>query len=205
MLRLICLLAILGAVLFFTLSDSKISAKNWSTPSGRVLEKLKKDPVQKPLSPPQTIRYKDATISFVATYDITARVLSKKTYRFDEESKYSPIDLALGWGDMSSHSSFNQLKISQSNRYYIYKWGSDGLPIPLQTIINTSANVHLIPKDESVLKTLKKVKPGQIVSMQGYLVQISQENGWLWKTSVTRSDKGNGACELMYVENVQIF
>ncbi len=37
-------------------------------------------------------------ISDLASFDITARILSTKTYSYGKESDISPLDLALGWG-----------------------------------------------------------------------------------------------------------
>jgi len=46
------------------------------------------------------------------------------------------------------------------------------------------------------------VRPGEIVNFSGYLVQVNKPNGWKWKTSLTRTDTGFGACEVVWVERI---
>ena len=53
-------------------------------------------------------------------------------------------------------------------------------------------------------QNLKKVRPGEIVHLRGYLVEISAADGWFWNSSMTREDTGDGACELVRVESVDI-
>jgi hypothetical protein len=43
-------------------------------------------------------------------------------------------------------------------------------------------------------------KRGEIVHMEGYLVRVDGPDGFQWASSLSRSDTGNGACELFWVE-----
>ncbi|MEI9898720.1 MAG: hypothetical protein WDN28_33905 [Chthoniobacter sp.] len=45
--------------------------------------------------------------------------------------------------------------------------------------------------------------PGEIVTMQGYLVNAGKTGGIDWTTSLSRIDTGNGACEVIYVTGIQ--
>ena len=40
--------------------------------------------------------------------------------------------------------------------------------------------------------------------MNGYLVDVDHESGWRWRTSMSRTDTGAGACEIVYVESVRL-
>jgi hypothetical protein len=51
---------------------------------------------------------------------------------------------------------------------------------------------------------LKRVRKGQLVHIEGFLVDASRPGGWHWNTSLTRGDTGAGACELVYVESLDI-
>lgn len=62
----------------------------------------------------------------VASYEVRARVLSIERYRIGREADLSPVDFALGWGPMSDTAVLDQLKISQGNRWYYYRW--EGTP-----------------------------------------------------------------------------
>ena len=93
-------------------------------------------------------KIEDFTIKALAEYHIKARVLSRNNFSLGKESEISPCDLALGWGSMSDQSIIDNIDISQSNRWY--RWKADVLPIPAKEISLNSANVHIIPKDETV-------------------------------------------------------
>lgn len=144
-----------------------------------------------------TIKLNGYTVIPVQAYAIEARVLSVKEYSSGRESDLSPLDLALGWGKMSDEAVLSDIRISQNNRFYF--WSVDTFPIPREAIETQSANVHMIPVDETVADTLSSVRKGQVVKLEGYLVNVEATDGWRWKSSLSRSDTGNGACELMYV------
>jgi hypothetical protein len=141
---------------------------------------------------------KGYTITPLESFEIEARVLSTKDYTFGREADLSPVDLALGWGKMSDEAILKDIKISQSNRFYY--WHVDEFPIPRREIELQSANMHMIPADDAIEDTLKSIRSGQIVKISGYLVQINAGDGWHWKSSLTREDTGNGACEVVYVK-----
>jgi hypothetical protein len=52
---------------------------------------------------------------------------------------------------------------------------------------------------------IKEIRNGDIVQLSGSLVNVvSESDGWRWKSSQTRNDTGKGACELIWVESLQI-
>jgi len=145
----------------------------------------------------------DARFTALAQFDVRARVLSTNHYSFDKQADLSPVDLALGWGRMSDSDVLANIKITQSGRFYFWgpRMGRD-LPIPRNEVISHSANMHMIPADDDVKKTLLAVKAGELVTLSGFLVEVRRPNGWRWRTSLTRTDTGAGACEVVWVERV---
>lgn len=129
-------------------------------------------------------------------------MLSSKSYSVGREADLSPVDLALGWGPMSDETILNKVDISQSHRFYY--WHVDEFPIPRREIETHSANMHMIPADDRIEKMLKSVRPGEVVKLSGYLVQVNASDGWHWKSSLTREDTGNGACEVVYVKELVV-
>jgi hypothetical protein len=144
----------------------------------------------------------DTTLTTRAQFDITARVLSRKDYSWGDDAKLIPEDLALGWGRMSDSDVLAKIDITQSDRFYY--WHVDEFPIPRREIETSSANMHLIPADDSVKHQLEEVRVGQVVHIEGFLVDATRPDGWHWNTSMTREDTGAGACELVYVESLAI-
>jgi hypothetical protein len=152
---------------------------------------------------PSGFRIDDYQVTKKARFEIHARVLGTEAYYLHREADLSPIDLALGWGVMSDQSLLNQLDISQSGRWY--RWRYDhSIPVSDQQIIASSGNMHMVPAGASVERSLKKLREGDIIILQGYLVDVDHESGWKWRTSMSRTDMGAGACEIVYVESITV-
>lgn len=66
-------------------------------------------------------KYSAYKITALASYDINARVLSKKQYSNDPESAVAKYDLALGWGEMSKNEVLKDIEITQDHRWYMWK------------------------------------------------------------------------------------
>lgn len=138
-----------------------------------------------------------------ARFDITARVLGSERYRLGREARLSPVDLALGWGVMSDSALLNHLKISQSGRWYHWRY-ENALPVAEAQVSASSSNMHMIPATRRVGRALKKLRVGDIVTLEGYLVDVDHPSGWHWRTSLSRDDTGAGACEIVYVEFISV-
>jgi hypothetical protein len=153
-------------------------------------------------APAPTFEKAGSAITAQATFDIHARVLSRENYWMDPGAKLVPVDLALGWGRMSDSAVIEKLSISQFGRFYF--WSASELPIPETEISQSSANMHLIPATSSVERAIKRVRQGDLVHFSGYLVNAQMPGGGTWNSSLTRNDVGNGACELVWVEQFEI-
>lgn len=143
-----------------------------------------------------------ATIKPLATFSMSARVLGRADYHWDRTAALVPSDLALGWGRMSDSSVLDRISISQGARFY--HWQVRRFPIPEREIIDSSANMHLIPADATVERAIARTRVGDIVSFDGYLVEADWPDGGRWVSSLTRTDSGAGACELVWVEDFRI-
>jgi len=145
----------------------------------------------------------DYQLTRKASFKIDARVLSKEPYYLGRTADLAPIDLALGWGEMSDSAVLSQIDISQSARWYRTRYD---LPPPIseQQIVFNSSNMHMIPARKGIERKLKKLREGDIVSISGYLVDVDHDSGWYWHSSMSRLDTGDGACELVYVESMSV-
>ena len=144
------------------------------------------------------IRLKPATLHPLAGFSLDARVLSREDYAMGREADLSPTDLALGWGPMRDDAVLSKLDISQSGRWYHYRW-RDAPPIAVAEIVRSSANMHMIPADAATAAQLARVREGDRVRIDGWLVRAQAPDGWRWSSSLSREDSGNGACELVFV------
>ncbi|MDR1996520.1 hypothetical protein [Azonexus sp.] len=146
--------------------------------------------------------FKEFSIQPLADFSIEARVLASERYRFDTGAALAPIDLVLGWGRMSDADVLKYFKISQGGRWY--HWHADSLPIPANEVAQSSANMHMIPANDSIDRKLRAVRVGQVVHIHGWLVEARHPNSWRWRSSLTRDDSGAGACELIFVRELEI-
>ncbi|MFC7302082.1 hypothetical protein [Cognatiluteimonas weifangensis] len=146
----------------------------------------------------QPFRLAVAQLQPLAGFSVEARVLSRKDYRRGREAELSPTDLALGWGAMAADGLAQRLDVTQSGRWYHYRW-SGAPPLPPREIARSSANMHLIPAGAAAAAALRAVRAGERVRIDGWLVQAEAPDGWRWRSSLSREDTGAGACELVYV------
>jgi hypothetical protein len=134
---------------------------------------------------------------------LDARVLHRKIYRYDRQAALVPIDLALGWGSMSDQRVLDRITITQSMRFY---WFEYKLPPPIlkEEIIAHSTNMHIIPSTPAIATKCKSLRTGTLVHLDGDLVEATAPNFSAWRSSLTRTDTGNGACELIWLKELSI-
>lgn len=158
-------------------------------------------PVQQPLDLDLTLAAPDGyTIVPTDTYEVDALILSRARYRWDREADLSPVDFLLGWGVATTEPTLSAVHWSQSGRWGFWQWGGE-LPIAQRTLENNVANTHIIPdySDPSLRDELLSLGRGDAVHLSGYLVRITGEDGYRWQSSRSRSDTGDGSCEVFYV------
>ncbi len=158
-------------------------------------------PVQADLDSAPTFHRGDYEISALAAYKVRVRLLGRRAYHFGREADLSPVDFAVGWGPMSDSALLDKLDIDQRVRYFTLHW--DDSSVSESIVLDHAANMHLIPADPTVHEALDRMRPGEIVELEGYLVSVKSSDGWSWRSSLTRGDRGSGACELMWVERAR--
>lgn len=146
----------------------------------------------------QAFQLATARLQPLAGFSIEARILSRQDYGYGRESALSPTDLALGWGAMAAPGVAERLEIRQSDRWYHYRW-TGSPPLPPREIARNSANMHMIPFDDATAGALRRIRPGQRVRIDGWLVEAMAADGWRWRSSLSRDDQGDGACEVVYI------
>ena len=161
------------------------------------------EPYQGPPSIDSVWAHEGYTFTSLAEIELEARVLSKKRYRFGNEADTSKYDLALGWGPVSDQWLVDQIDFSQRGRWYYFHFRNPP-PISPNEILNNSGNFHIVASNDTVLKTIADLKPGHIIYLRGQLVRINNNEGWNWQSSLSRTDRGKGSCELVWVEDISI-
>jgi hypothetical protein len=137
-----------------------------------------------------------------ASFDVSAVVTGDEHYRFDDGAFLVPVDLVMTWGKLPEEPYKSKVSYGQITRYYF--WRTKATELDLHYIKSHSANMHMIPADDNVRRALLAVGTGDPVRVRGFLVNAKREDGFYWKTSLTREDEGPGACELVWVEEIQV-
>lgn len=67
------------------------------------------------------------------------------------------------------------------------------------------SNNHLLTDSDDIKEKLMQAEIGDLISLKGQLVKYTNlVNGYKRSTSITRSDKGQGACETIYLTSFEI-
>jgi hypothetical protein len=149
-------------------------------------------PIQKNLSMPIDLSAGSFQVRALAEYQLQARILASE--RNDRE--WSPIDMGLGWGEAAKRD-----VLKANVRFSI----SNGFATMMSRGVSESqwSQNHLLPMDEGVFRKLISYRPGSIVRMRGYLVEMKNHERVL-PTSLTRDDSGGLACERILVMDAEL-
>ena len=161
------------------------------------------DPVQEKLDGISPFTHDEYTVNPQAVFKVRALVLSANHFNWGKTAELSPVDLALGWGPMSDGDILKDIDVSQGSRWYYFSY-QKAPPIPQNEIIKHSSNMHMIPATDEIEKKIKSVHKGDVVEFKGYLVNLTMESGWHWNSSLSRTDTGDGSCEVVWVNEFEI-
>ena len=151
-------------------------------------------------------------IKALADFHLQARILSTKHYQSGGEYALSPVDFVLGWQKMADDNFLRKVTIKHLHRSYRYHYRyphrrynqRQNKTIMHQTVSTQSANMHMIPANKEVEKKLLSAQVDDIITLHGHLVHIRHKNGWKWTSSLSRSDTGKNACEVVWVEKITV-
>jgi len=202
------ILGLIGLVMIWTIAqmtgqaDAAVVSTDQLEPQSFPAQTSLLSPEQAPIEVGSFFAYWVATPR--ARYRIDARVVSTHPYFLDLYARFSPVDFALAWGVMFDPQVDAWVTWDQRNRWYYYHNPEDS-PYSLSEIRDHSANVHIIPATESLENALLTVETGDVIRLEGRLVDVYVNLlGFEFETptSLSRQDSGAGACEVLYVERL---
>ena len=153
----------------------------------------------------------DVHITYDYAYDIEGLVVHTRRYFgfMSMADAISPMDVGLAWGRIAEYNERMDFNWDHGERYLKFEpesaaalemIGDEGY------ILSHFSNNHLIPADFSVSHKIKMIRRGDHIRLKGYLVSVYGSRWgkeFAWDSSTSRSDKGNGACEVIYVTDVE--
>ena len=147
------------------------------------------------------------TYNVKAKYTLTGRVVEKHYYMpYNTINKIARYDFGMAWGEVANEENISQIKFRNDGQRFLHYQYPNSLIQKLgsrEAITDHISNNHLIHANERVLKLIRNVKEGQYIKIEGYLVYVQFEFGYAdWNSSLSRTDHGDGACEIFYVTNI---
>jgi len=144
-----------------------------------------------------------------ARYKITGYAAETSRRLLDQWDFIVPLDVALIWGPVADPAVLRHMKFHLSDRYVSYWYDGATPPAVVVRLPSHVANNHLIPSSDGVARVLDRIRIGDLVTLQGKLVdvEIRDQQGQVMarmRTSVTRDDVGSGACEIIWVESAEV-
>jgi hypothetical protein len=141
------------------------------------------------------------TLAPVATYTASVLVVSTRQYH-DADAGLVPVDLCVVWGTLAEPEYLQYATFSQKDRECIITYDAES-PVDTSFILHQFVNIHVIPANQSILQSIKTIKTGQKIILKGFLVDIYLNGTIYIKSSTTLTDEGSGACEILYVTDVE--
>lgn len=147
------------------------------------------------------------------TYDLYGLVVSRHDtsswwdYIHKEwNDNLNVVDLCVVWGENIRRDAYRSISFSNDQWTCWYETRSSEA---LQAFDATAAsNNHMITESPRIAHALRSVRVGDQVHVRGYLSDYSiitnGHSGIQRVTSTVRNDSGNGACEIVYVEDFEI-
>ncbi|MDP8255566.1 MAG: hypothetical protein P9M14_07455 [Candidatus Alcyoniella australis] len=144
-----------------------------------------------------------AILTPFAYYAVAARIGGRKRYGGEWPARLARYDLLLLWGELATQP-IDDIEFKQEMRWYSFRLPRNS-PRDLQYVSRHSANNHMIPGSSNLRRAISRLDEGDIVLLEGYLVDISGEYDGgpiYWNSSRTREDGGNGACEVFLLTSL---
>lgn len=175
------------------------------------------DPLQKEVKDQKPIQFKRGDYNLTLTplfhYKIDGLIVSVNDYamlglRYQD---FYELDLCMIWGNNVRSGAYRKAGTSfehHGNVCYA-RWSQGG------AINGTElSNTHVYATDEDILDELDTLRPGDQVELEGYLVEVAavpvkvspgnHPGAARLRSSTVRTDKGNGACEIMYAKKLTV-
>jgi hypothetical protein len=151
------------------------------------------------------------TIKPVADYEIIGVVVSHHDtaafwdYIHAESNDHINVaDLCIVWGNNLKSNNYKQLRYS--NGQFTCNVSTKSSEVWSAFDPNALSNSHLLTDEIGIAKRIRKFKVGDQVRVKGYLAIYSHNTGMAFErgTSTVRTDTGNGACETIFVSDVEL-
>jgi hypothetical protein len=144
------------------------------------------------------------TITPLFNYEISGMVVSRHFSKMLAEFRRDNLnimDAGIIWGSNLNPDLYTRIKFHNNGVWLRYQTATREVWQKFDE--NKVSNNHLLATDPALAKKIKALNPGDLITIKGVLASYTLENGSRGSSTV-RTDKGNGACETVYVEDLTV-
>ncbi len=166
------------------------------------------DPLQQPTARPPfhvEVGGYQYTVTPLRYYRITGMVVScgfSKALSEYYKDSLNIKDAGLIWGDNLKPEIYRKFKF-WTNGVRLFFETRDRAAFDQMNPDKVSNN-HLLCADPDLAKRIKALKRGDVVSIKGLLVSYNGDGRGARVSSLTRTDSGDGACEVVWVDELEV-
>ncbi|MEL6181349.1 MAG: hypothetical protein AAFS10_20495 [Myxococcota bacterium] len=169
---------------------------------------VRKEPAQGPTDrKPFEFEYRGNTyeVKPVHSYSLSGLVVSHNDIdsmwdAYHTADSVDTKDLCVIWGGNTMVDTFGRVNFSSGSWTCYASWGP-GVDMNMDELSNN----HLITDRPEIRALIAKTRIGDQIHLEGMLVNYRQPGKTGWRnSSTTRTDTGNTACEVVFVEQMQI-
>jgi hypothetical protein len=151
------------------------------------------------------------TVKPLYDYEITGLVVSRHDtggwlgiLHKDWKDNLNVADLCVVWGNNIRSGTYQNLKFW--NAQFTCNWEAPSYEAYAGFDEDAISNNHVLTANIATAKRIRAARPGDQIRMRGSLAEYSHNHGFPFKrgTSTVRTDKGNGACETLFVDEFEI-
>lgn len=146
--------------------------------------------------------FKEYNIIPLKKIEGTVRVIKHKRYYFDSKSEYSPVDVLVGWGDLSDERNLDHLHFSVSNRLSDIEFSRP--PLPLKQLYQQTALWHLVPSNERIENEIKHMREGNMLMLSGYIVNVESETEFGWRSDTINKGGNEHPNIIIWVTEIRV-
>lgn len=187
--------------------------RNDFTDEMQVLPQLSQEPLQSPVdTSPFTTVYNEESFKIIPKYEyeIFGLVVSYRVHDSEHGQMLHALskdhlniaDFCVVWGDSANADILREFDFSSAQFTCRYSTKSNQA---WQSFNHDQlSNNHLLATDDDIRDTISDIKIGDQIKIKGWLSHYIGPMGYERGTSTTRTDTGNGACETIYVNDIEI-
>ncbi|MFH1187277.1 MAG: hypothetical protein V1688_00255 [bacterium] len=148
----------------------------------------------------------------MADYELWGLAVSrndiKKWYNmYHDENSVNIKDLCVVWGENISSGIYEKMKFKNGEFTCYGDWGNANKEEIQKFKNNNISNNHLIASQEDVQEIIREVRIGDQIHPKGMLSSYGKKGiseAYYRGSSLSRDDMGDGACETVFVEKIEI-